>query len=141
MVNYFLDCTDCRISPVLATLATAVIDSCACGLARRKPSGFTPAYAFRSAPFRRLNAAVIGSTDCLWYGLRPVRQSSTLCRHGLRTPMRSSSLTKRSRAKFARLPYIKFCFKNFIHGVTKLLFEYNGRAKLNSTFGLFFNLK
>ncbi len=34
--------------------------------------------------------------------------------------------------------YIKFCFKNFIHGVTKLLFEYNGRAKLNSTFGLFF---
>ncbi len=36
---------------------------------------------------------------------------------------------------------IKFCFKNFIHGVTKLLFEYNGRAKLNSTFGLFFNLK
>ena len=36
---------DSRIPPVLATLATAVIDSYAFGLAQRKPLGFTPAHA------------------------------------------------------------------------------------------------
>ena len=35
-----------RFPPVLAMLATAVIDSYAFGLAQRKPLGFTPAYAF-----------------------------------------------------------------------------------------------
>ena len=34
-----------RVPPVLATLATAVIDSYAFGLAQRKPLGFTLAYA------------------------------------------------------------------------------------------------
>ena len=41
-----LSLLDLRFPPVLATLATAVIDSYAFGLAQRKPLGFTPAYAF-----------------------------------------------------------------------------------------------
>ena len=100
-----------------------------------------------------------------WYGLRTSRLLiATAC--VLRTLLRSPSFAKCGRTRLTRLarlgapttvfvvlscqcsthcqlshrlPYIKFCFKNFIHGVRKLLFEYNGMAKLISTFGLFFN--